>query len=626
VCRTPLVKDCDLPGEEVCSTEYESECLTEQEIHEVTDDVVVCQTVVEEKCEDESSGYTTNTKCSKWPREVCSLSKQQTTKYTPLTKCTKVPVELCGPSGCGFKEGEEECIEKTQTVIGDRPEETCSLDPQVSCKHVTKLVPKLVEVENCFDVPKEICVRSEVNPRKVKKPVIKKWCYVVKCPKECEEAAARQQCPADCETYRGDNKCCYTEPPQAEPQCPDNCAAAYRRGEEEPSCKQYENEFRNCYLPCPTQCRDAVKLGDTDYSCQKYDRIPGCYLEPLLACDLKPSCADDAQKGICSNECYSLYGPDSAEPVSSCCGTCPDLCKDYAREREMTYVNGTLDCADFADESCFFQCPDRCTQAYRDGESDESCAKYDSYLDKCYRPCPTSCEMAYKAGETDPSCEQYSDREKCYLPCPTKCSQDFSREVENPDCAQYSSVENCYYTPCESECQDCAREETTCPRTCEKYRGNSKCFYEKPECPAKCRSAFKSRQTDDSCKQYQNDFEMCYYTPCEEECLVSASRNENNPNCKQYVGNPICYIPDSTCPAECQQKALWGECPRQCKEYMGNPDCCAPTCPAKCTNKRRGECGAGGVPECDGIAGCCPEHFNEVFGAGVYLPPPADNS
>ena len=52
--------------------------------------MVECQTVVGEKCEDETSGYTTNTKCSKWPKEVCSLSKQQTTKYTPLTKCTKV--------------------------------------------------------------------------------------------------------------------------------------------------------------------------------------------------------------------------------------------------------------------------------------------------------------------------------------------------------------------------------------------------------------------------------------------------------------------------------------------------------------------------------------------------------
>merc|ERR1711963_1179881 len=66
----PVVKDCDTPGEEICRTEYESECWTKQEVHDVEDDVVECRTEVEEKCEDETSGYTTNTKCSKWPKEV----------------------------------------------------------------------------------------------------------------------------------------------------------------------------------------------------------------------------------------------------------------------------------------------------------------------------------------------------------------------------------------------------------------------------------------------------------------------------------------------------------------------------------------------------------------------------
>lgn len=77
----------------------------------------------------------------------------------------------------------------------DSPEESCTLDPQVTCKHVTKLVPQLkqvrqntaqrssphcpLQVEKCFDVPKEVCVRSEVNPRKVAVPVVKKWCYQV---------------------------------------------------------------------------------------------------------------------------------------------------------------------------------------------------------------------------------------------------------------------------------------------------------------------------------------------------------------------------------------------------------------------------------------------------------------
>merc|ERR1712109_296022 len=82
------------------------------------------------------------------------------------------------PAGCGFKEGAEECYDKTQTVVQDAPKEQCSLEPQRTCKHVTKLVPKLEPTEECVDVPKEVCTRSRTNPRKVKKPVVKKWCYV----------------------------------------------------------------------------------------------------------------------------------------------------------------------------------------------------------------------------------------------------------------------------------------------------------------------------------------------------------------------------------------------------------------------------------------------------------------
>jgi len=41
----------------------------------------------------------------------------------------------------------------------------------------TVLVPRLVLKPNCIKVPKEICVEAKVNPRKVKKPVIREWCY-----------------------------------------------------------------------------------------------------------------------------------------------------------------------------------------------------------------------------------------------------------------------------------------------------------------------------------------------------------------------------------------------------------------------------------------------------------------
>merc|ERR1711934_989945 len=178
ICRTPLVKDCDIQGPEICRTEYESECWTKQEVHEVEDDVVDCKTEIEEKCEEQTWGYTSITDCKKWPREVCSVSKKPVKKYTPITGCTKEPRELCAPAGCGFTQGEETCYEKQQTIVQDAPKETCSLEPQRTCKHVTKLVPKLSPTEECVDVPKEVCTRSRTNPRKVRKPVVKKWCYI----------------------------------------------------------------------------------------------------------------------------------------------------------------------------------------------------------------------------------------------------------------------------------------------------------------------------------------------------------------------------------------------------------------------------------------------------------------
>ena len=95
-------------------------------------------------------------------------------RYNPVTGCTKEPRELCAPAGCGFVPGDEFCFDKQQTIVQDAPKEECSLEPQRTCKHVTKLVPKLEPTEECVDVPKEVCTRSRTNPRPVKKPVVKK--------------------------------------------------------------------------------------------------------------------------------------------------------------------------------------------------------------------------------------------------------------------------------------------------------------------------------------------------------------------------------------------------------------------------------------------------------------------
>merc|ERR1739848_884147 len=61
-----------------------------------------------------------------------------------------------------IQEGAEVCYDKTSTIVQDAPKEECNLEPQ----------------RTCADVTKEVCTRSRTNPRKVKKPVVKKWCYV----------------------------------------------------------------------------------------------------------------------------------------------------------------------------------------------------------------------------------------------------------------------------------------------------------------------------------------------------------------------------------------------------------------------------------------------------------------
>merc|ERR1712013_726994 len=177
VCKTAFVSDCEIAGPKVCKTVWTSECSTEQIVHEVEDDIANCETIEEEKCEDVTEGFRTQRKCDTWPREKCTLDKKKVKKYTPKTSCTKVPQEACMPQGCGLKEGPVECHDKVQTVVSENPVENCDMEPLRTCKHVTKLVPKLDTVQDCVDVPKEICARSKVNPRRVKKPSIQKWCF-----------------------------------------------------------------------------------------------------------------------------------------------------------------------------------------------------------------------------------------------------------------------------------------------------------------------------------------------------------------------------------------------------------------------------------------------------------------
>jgi len=220
ICDEPLKKVCNNDtvgqGEEVCKTHYETTCETRYKEHEVEQDEPVCTMVTERKCKDVSvpvpdsdptgtllrrtrrraqeEGLDDNTlqsldldnpddflnvgeECEDWPVQKCTLEKKTVKKTNPETSCRKMPREICAPGNCVFKGSEQVCREENKQFLQNIPSEVCDLEPREDCKMETVLVPRLIQQPNCIKVPKEVCINAKTNPKKVKKPVVKEWCY-----------------------------------------------------------------------------------------------------------------------------------------------------------------------------------------------------------------------------------------------------------------------------------------------------------------------------------------------------------------------------------------------------------------------------------------------------------------
>ena len=186
VCAPELLSSCEEEKEEgeeeedeeeECRTEYRTECSTSQTAHQVLEDVVDCQTVSQEKCRDLSEGSQTRRECQAWPVQKCLVSQRNQTRYSPTTSCSPRPLHLCSPRGCRVREGPVVCQERRETVVRERPVERCELQPQEECGVVTRLLPALTTTNTCLQVPREICALARLNPRKIKKPTIRKWCF-----------------------------------------------------------------------------------------------------------------------------------------------------------------------------------------------------------------------------------------------------------------------------------------------------------------------------------------------------------------------------------------------------------------------------------------------------------------
>ena len=192
----------------------------------------------------------------------------------------------------------QECYETTKTIASEKPEEECSLEPSQACKHVTRLVPELRPTESCVDVPKEVCVRSQANPRKVAKPVVKKWCYTPTAESGLEPAADSGRKP-DYQQSGGDSS---PPPPVTGPTCPRSCLDAKDRGVCDPRCNEYA---ALCGIPvctpttttttprppppieavvCPSTCRPGYQ---SNGRCEPQCDVSECDFDP--DCDEPPS-------------------------------------------------------------------------------------------------------------------------------------------------------------------------------------------------------------------------------------------------------------------------------------------------------------------------------------------------
>ena len=105
----------------------------------------------------------------------CRYIEKNPGQFVGDTSCEKLPVEICG-AGCVVEEGAEECHEKQIDSLVDVPEEMCDLNPQKTCRLVTKLVPSLDPKRECTTVPKETCSLRFTQPSLERKPLRTEWC------------------------------------------------------------------------------------------------------------------------------------------------------------------------------------------------------------------------------------------------------------------------------------------------------------------------------------------------------------------------------------------------------------------------------------------------------------------
>merc|ERR1712106_332085 len=158
--------------QEICVENFEKLCQITFKQQAFNETVNHCYRPVEKVCNGQGPR-----ECRTVYESSCSTKyvEKQPGKFVGDTSCEKLPIEICG-RGCEFQEGEESCHEKVVASLVDVPEEVCDLNPQKTCRHVTKLVPSLKPEQQCTIVPKETCHLKHKTPEVVESPLLTRWC------------------------------------------------------------------------------------------------------------------------------------------------------------------------------------------------------------------------------------------------------------------------------------------------------------------------------------------------------------------------------------------------------------------------------------------------------------------
>ena len=158
--------------EEVCEENFEKQCSITFKQQAFNETVKKCYKPIEKVCNGQGPE-----ECRTVYESSCTTKyvEKQPGKFVGDTGCEKLPVEICG-AGCTYEEGAEECHDKVIASLVDTPEEVCDLNPQKTCRFVTKLVPKLSPKHECTIVPNETCTLKFSQPKQVEKPLQTRWC------------------------------------------------------------------------------------------------------------------------------------------------------------------------------------------------------------------------------------------------------------------------------------------------------------------------------------------------------------------------------------------------------------------------------------------------------------------